>query len=55
MQSIWGRRTETGHTNDEFRDEMQLHLARSLGEPHVAFNDQDGGPANPGSRVRPWT
>jgi hypothetical protein len=42
MQSIWGRRTETGHTNDEFRDEMQLHLARSLGEPHVAFNDQDG-------------
>jgi len=42
MQSIWGRRTETGHTGEEFRDEVQLHLIRHLGEPHVAFSDQDG-------------
>ena len=42
MESIWGRRTETGHTGEEFREEMQLHLARCLGEPHIAFSDQDG-------------
>jgi hypothetical protein len=42
MQDIWGRRTETGHTGEEFRDEVQLHLTRHLGEPHVAFSDQDG-------------
>ncbi len=42
MQSIWGRRTETGHTGEEFREEVQLHLLRHLGEPHVAFSDQDG-------------
>jgi Suppressor of fused protein (SUFU) len=42
MQDIWGRRTETGHTGEEFRDEVQMHLIRHLGEPHVAFSDQDG-------------
>ena len=42
MQDIWGRRTETGHTGEEFREEVQLHLTRKLGEPHVAFSDQDG-------------
>ena len=42
MQSIWGRRTETGHTGEEFREEVQLHLTRCLGEPHIAFSDQDG-------------
>jgi hypothetical protein len=42
MQDIWGRRTETGHTGEEFREEVQLHLTRNLGEPHVAFSDQDG-------------
>ena len=42
MQSIWARRTETGHTGEEFREEVQLHLMRHLGEPHVAFSDQDG-------------
>lgn len=42
MQSIWGRRTETGHTGEEFREEVQLHLSRHLGDPHVAFSDQDG-------------
>jgi hypothetical protein len=43
MQSIWGRRTtETGHTGEDFRDEVQLHLTRHLGESHIAFSDQDG-------------
>lgn len=42
MQNIRGRRTETGHTGDEFREEVQLHLARHLGDPHIAFCDQDG-------------
>ena len=42
MQDIWGRRTETGHTGEEFREEVQLHLSRHLGEPHIAFSDQDG-------------
>jgi Suppressor of fused protein (SUFU) len=42
QNNIWGRRTETGHTGEEFREEVQLHLSRALGEPHVAFSDQDG-------------
>ena len=41
MQNIWGSRTETGLTADEFRDEVALHLMRNLGEPHTAFSDQD--------------
>jgi len=42
MQNIWGRRTETGLTGEEFREEMQLHLTRHIGEPHVAFSDTEG-------------
>jgi hypothetical protein len=42
MQDIWGRRTETGLTGEEFREEVQLHLLRHIGEPHTAFSDQDG-------------
>jgi hypothetical protein len=42
MQNIWARRTETGLTGDEFREEVELHLARHIGEPHTAFSDQDG-------------
>ena len=29
-------------TGDEFREEVQLHLLRHLGEPHVAFSDAEG-------------
>lgn len=42
MQNIWGSRTETGLSGDEFRDVVQLHLLRHLGEAHTAFSDQDG-------------
>jgi len=42
MQTIWGRRTETGHTGEDYREEVQLHLARCLGDAHIAFSDQDG-------------
>jgi hypothetical protein len=42
MQDIWGRRTESGLTAEELREELQLHLTRHLGEPHTAFSDQDG-------------
>jgi hypothetical protein len=42
MQNIWGRRTETGLTGQEFRDEVSLHLTRHIGEPHTAFSDNDG-------------
>src|SRR6185503_14211458 len=42
MQNIWGRRTETGLTGEEFREEMSLHLLRHIGEPHTAFSDTDG-------------
>lgn len=42
MQDIWSRRTESGHTGEDLREEVQLHLTRHLGEPHVAFSDQDG-------------
>jgi hypothetical protein len=42
MQNIWATRTETGLTGDEFREEVQLHLLRHIGEAHTAFSDQDG-------------
>jgi hypothetical protein len=42
MQDIWGRRTESGLSAEELREELCLHLARNLGEPHIAFSDQDG-------------
>jgi hypothetical protein len=42
MQNIWGSRTETGLTGDEFREEVELHLLRHIGEPHTAFSDQEG-------------
>lgn len=42
MQDIWGSRTESGLTAEELREELRLHLARNLGEPHIAFSDQDG-------------
>ena len=42
MQDIWGPRTESGHSAEELREELQLHLTRHIGEPHTAFSDQDG-------------
>lgn len=42
MQNIWGSRTETGLTADEFREAVELHLTRHIGEPHTAFSDRDG-------------
>ncbi len=42
MQDIWGRRTESGLTAEELREKVHLHLTRNLGEPHIAFSDQDG-------------
>jgi len=42
MQNIWGSRTETGLTGEEFREAVELHLLRHIGEPHTAFSDQDG-------------
>jgi hypothetical protein len=42
MQDIWGRQSELAQTADRLREEVQLHLARKLGESHIAFSDQDG-------------
>lgn len=42
MPDIWGQTSEKGHVGQELRGEVQLHLARHLGEPHIAFSDQDG-------------
>lgn len=42
MPDIWGQTSEKGRTGEELREEVQLHLARHLGEPHIAFSDQDG-------------
>jgi len=42
MQDIWGRQRELAQTADRLRDEVQLHLARKLGESHIAFSDKDG-------------
>lgn len=42
MQDIWGRQGNLAQTADRLRDEVQLHLARKLGEAHVAFSDTEG-------------
>ena len=46
MQKIWGRNSESALkgelSGEEIRDEVHLHLARHLGEPHIAFSDNDG-------------
>jgi hypothetical protein len=42
MPDIWGRQSESGLSQDTLRDQVHLHLTRCLGEPHVAFSDQDG-------------
>ncbi len=42
MPTIRDPRTETGLTGEQFREEVQLHLMRHIGEPHVAFSDTDG-------------
>ena len=43
MPDIWGRQTDKQDlTSDKLREDIQLHLTRKLGEPHVAFSDQDG-------------
>jgi hypothetical protein len=42
QNTIWGRRTETGLTGQEFRDAVELHLTRHIGEPHTAFSDNEG-------------
>ena len=42
MQNIWSRPNESRLSADETREAIQLHLTRHIGEPHVAFSDQDG-------------
>jgi hypothetical protein len=42
MPDIWGQTSEKGQIGRELREEVELHLVRHLGEPHVAFSDQDG-------------
>lgn len=42
MQNIWGRSSESALTGEDLREEVQLHLARHLGDSHIAFSDQDG-------------
>lgn len=42
MPDIWGQSPEKGRSGQELREEVHLHLARHLGEPHVAFSDQEG-------------
>jgi hypothetical protein len=42
MQSIWGPQTDLDLTGDQLRDEVQLHIARHLGEADIAFSDNDG-------------
>lgn len=42
MQKIWGTHTKPGLTAEDLREEIHLHLTRNLGEPHIAFSDQDG-------------
>lgn len=50
MQNIWGRNSESALkgelSGEDIRDEIQLHLARHLGEPHIAFSDNDGWAGN---------
>lgn len=42
MQGIWGPHSDIDLSGDEFRDAVQLHLARHLGDSEVAFNDAEG-------------
>ena len=42
MQNIWGSSSESALMGEELREEVQLHLARHLGDSHIAFSDQDG-------------
>jgi hypothetical protein len=42
MQNIWGPHSDLDLTGDQFRDEVQLHLARNLGDAEPAFIDADG-------------
>lgn len=42
MQDIWGRQGNLAQTADRLREEVQLHLARKLGESHIAFSDAKG-------------
>lgn len=43
MPDIWGRQSEKQDpASDTLREDIQLHLTRKLGEPHIAFSDQDG-------------
>lgn len=42
MQGIWGPHSDIGISGDEFRDAIQLHLSRYLGESEPAFIDSDG-------------
>ncbi len=42
QNTIWGRKTETGLTGQEFRETVELHLLRHLGEAHTAFSDTEG-------------
>ncbi|MEQ1783768.1 MAG: suppressor of fused domain protein [Hyphomonadaceae bacterium] len=42
MPDIWGQTSEKGRVGQELREEVQLHLARHLGDPHIAFSDNDG-------------
>jgi hypothetical protein len=46
MQNIWGRSSESALAGEELREEVRLHLARHLGEPHIAFSDNDGWAGN---------
>lgn len=46
MQNIWGRSSESALSGEELREEVRLHLARHLGDPHIAFSDNDGWAGN---------
>jgi hypothetical protein len=43
MPDIWERQTEKQDLpSDKLREDIQLHLSRKLGEPHIAFRDEAG-------------
>ena len=43
MPDIWGRQSQKqGPASDTLREDIQLHLTRKLGEPHIAFSDDAG-------------
>jgi hypothetical protein len=42
MPDIWGQQSTLAETADKLREEVRLHLARKLGESHIAFSDQEG-------------